>query len=198
MHVNEFCECALPWVSGENCDRCDKQISARKLSTLLPQKVDISDKTEVRAEGADGIVTANELEISIKYKWLGRITNGGDETYPMEKVRAVGFKNPGFSRGHIQFGVLDAHGRAEANSTDSGWLFGSHEHMVMFDKKSLKDFVAVKEFVELQITRMKSGRVNNSHSQLNVADELEKLAKLRESGILTNDEFQSQKKKLLD
>lgn len=196
MYMSEFCECASPWISGNNCDRCKKQIAPERLGTL-PKTEPISDKIEVRAEGADGVVIANELEISIKFKGLGRITHGGDESYPMERVKAVGFKEPGFSRGHIQFGVLDANGRAEANSTDSGWIFGSIEHMVMFDKKSLKDFVALKEFVELQITRLKSGQVNKSHSQSNIADELGKLAKLRESGILTDEEFQSQKKKLL-
>jgi hypothetical protein len=152
---------------------------------------------EYRAEGVDGIVTANEIEISIRFKGLGRITNGGDESYPIERVRAVGFKEPGFVRGHIQFGVLDANGRAEANSTNSGFIFGSNEHQVLFEKKSLKDFIAIKEFVEQQIEKHKSGNSSKQTSQLNIADELEKLAKLKESGILTDEEFQIQKKKLL-
>ena len=169
-----------------------------KLNNYQPQIITpISDGLEIRAEGVDGIVTANEVEISIKFKGLGRITHGGDEIYPIEKVRAVGFKEPGFTRGHIQFGVIDAHGRAEANSTSSGSIFGSNEHMVLFDKKSLKDFIALKEFVELQIKNNKTKKVNNSHSQLSIADELEKLAKLKESGVLTDAEFQSQKQKLL-
>jgi len=67
----------------------------------------------------------------------------------------------------------------------------------MFDKKSLKDFIALKEFVELQIKRYKSGNSSKQTSQLNIADELGKLAKLKESGILTDEEFQIQKKKLL-
>lgn len=195
--MSDFCECALPWTSGENCGRCNKQISPERLGTL-PHKDPISDKVEVRAEGATGVVTANELEISIKFKGLGRMTNGGDESYPMEKVKAVGFKEPGFSRGHIQFGVLDAHGRAEANSTNSGWIFGSIEHMVMFDKKSLKDFIILKEFVELQIEKHKTGNSSKQPTHLNIADELGKLAKLKESGILTDEEFQIQKKKLLN
>jgi hypothetical protein len=196
--MSDFCECALPWISEEKCDRCGRPISPERIATL-PQKKSVSEKVEVRAEGVDGVVTANELEISIKFKGLGRITHGGDESYPMEKVKAVGYKEPpGFgSRGHIQFGVLDADGRAEANSTTSGWIFGSIEHMVMFDKKSLKDFIALKEFVELQIKKYKSGNSSKQTSQLNIADELGKLAKLKESGILTDEEFQIQKKKLL-
>ena len=155
------------------------------------------NQKEYRAEGVDGIVTANEIEISIKFKGLGRITHGGDESYPIERVKAVGFKEPGFARGFIQFGVLDANGRAEANSTNSGFIFGSNEHQVLFDKKSLKDFIAIKEFVEQQIEKHKLGNSSKHTSQLNIADELEKLAKLKESGILTEEEFQSQKKKLL-
>ena len=195
--MSDFCECALPWISEEKCDRCGRPISPERIATL-PQKKSVSEKVEVRAEGVDGVVTANELEISIKFKGLGRITHGGDESYPMEKVKAVGFKEPGFARGHIQFGVLDAHGRAEANSTNSGWIFGSIEHMVMFDKKSLKDFIAVKEFVELQIEKHKTWNSSKQPAQLNIADELGKLAKLKESGILTDEEFQIQKKKLLN
>ena len=103
------------------------------------------NQKEYRAEGVDGIVTANEIEISIKFKGLGRITHGGDESYPIERVKAVGFKEPGFARGHIQFGVLDANGRAEANSTNSGFIFGSNEHQVLFDKKSLKEFMSKME-----------------------------------------------------
>jgi hypothetical protein len=154
--------------------------------------------TEYRAEGTTGIVTANEIEVSIKFKGVGRLINGGDESYPMEKIKAVGFKAPTLLvGGHIQFGVLDAHGRAEANSTNSGFIFGSMEHMVQFDKKSLKDFTALKEFVEQQIEKHKSGNSSKQPSQLNVADELEKLARLKESGVLTDDEFQMQKKRLL-
>jgi GTPase SAR1 family protein len=154
--------------------------------------------TEYRAEGTTGIVTANEIEVSIKFKGVGRLINGGDESYPMEKIKAVGFKVPTLLvGGHIQFGVLDAHGRAEANSTNSGFIFGSMEHMVQFDKKSLKDFTALKEFVEQQIEKHKSGNSSKQPSQLNVADELEKLARLKESGVLTDDEFQMQKKRLL-
>jgi hypothetical protein len=123
--------------------------------------------------------------------------NGGDESYPMERVKAVGFKEPGFARGHIQFGVLDAHGRAEANSTNSGWFFGSTDHMVMFDKKSLKDFILLKEFVEQQIEKHKKGGLSQKLAELSIADELEKLAKLKDSKILTEEEFQIQKKKLL-
>ena len=154
--------------------------------------------TEYRAEGVDGIVTASEIEVSIKFKGLGRLTHGGDESYPMERIKAVGFKAPTLmGSGHIQFGVLDAHGRAEANSTNSGWIFGSIEHMVLFDKKSLKDFTELKEFVEQQVEKHKLGNSSKHSSQFNVADELEKLARLKESGVLTDDEFQMQKKRLL-
>jgi GTPase SAR1 family protein len=153
---------------------------------------------EYRAEGSTGIVTANEREVSIRFKGVGRLINGGDESYPMEKIRAVGFKAPTLMiGGHIQFGVLDAHGRAEANNTNSGFIFGSVEHMVQFDKKSLKDFTELKEFVEQEIEKHKSGNLSKQPSQLNVADELEKLARLKESGVLTDDEFQMQKKRLL-
>jgi hypothetical protein len=167
------------------------------VSALDTLKLNKTDQRYNDTAYIDGIVTANEIEISVKFKGLGRLTNGGDEIYPMERVKAVGFKEPGFTRGHIQFGVLDAHGRAEANSTNSGFIFGSIEHMVMFEKKSLKDFIALKEFVELQINMNKTKKVNNSHSQLSIADELEKLAKLKESGVLTDAEFQSQKQKLI-
>jgi len=37
----------------------------------------------------------------------------------------------------------------------------------------------------------------NSQENVNIADQLERLAKLKEQGILTEDEFASQKKKLL-
>ena len=57
---------------------------------------------------------------------------------------------------------------------------------------------ALKEFVELQIEKHKTGNSSKQPTQLNIADELGKLAKLKESGILTDEEFQIQKKKLLN
>lgn len=40
-------------------------------------------------------------------------------------------------------------------------------------------------------------QVAESHKKLNVADELEKLHGLKEKGVITSDEFETKKKRLL-
>ena len=35
--LNEFCECASPWVSGDKCDQCNKKIAPERLK-LIPEE----------------------------------------------------------------------------------------------------------------------------------------------------------------
>lgn len=63
------------------------------------------------------------------------------------------------------------------------------------EKSSAKNFA---EFVRDKLSQPKEVVTNTIISEPNVLDQLEKLAKLKENGILTEDEFIEQKKKLLE
>lgn len=50
----------------------------------------------------------------------------------------------------------------------------------------------------INIINKKGGRLDTNSNQINVADELKKLKELLDSGVLTQQEFETQKKKLLN
>ena len=77
---------------------------------------------------------------------------------------------------------------------------GNKEKFEYADKELLRGFA---DFLRVRISTQKSqsspvsSPVENSSSTISVADELEKLAGLRDRGIITEEEFSAQKAKLL-
>jgi len=63
------------------------------------------------------------------------------------------------------------------------------------EKASARSF---SEFVRNKLSQPKEVVVQTIASEPNVLDQLEKLAKLKENGILSEEEFNDQKKKLLE
>lgn len=63
------------------------------------------------------------------------------------------------------------------------------------DKASARSFA---EFVRDKLSQTKETTITSIVSEPNVLDQLEKLAKLKDKGVLSEDEFSEQKKKLLE
>jgi hypothetical protein len=53
----EFCECGSPWISGDKCDRCKKQIAPERLNTLPKES-----PTDLSAGKSS---TPNSLKVSV-------------------------------------------------------------------------------------------------------------------------------------
>ncbi len=66
------------------------------------------------------------------------------------------------------------------------------ENAIQFDSKDAADFRALRDYAQ---SRMASSEGSNSTAS--VADELLKLANLRNQGVLSEEEFAAQKVKLL-
>ncbi len=66
------------------------------------------------------------------------------------------------------------------------------ENAVQFDKKDGQAFRALRDFVQVILAQRDAPEDSAS-----IADELSKLAQLRDQGVLTDDEFAAQKAKLL-
>lgn len=161
----------------------------------------------LEASGTDGQVKVDEKNVSITRKGLLAralsTESGGDEVIPMSKVIAVGFIPCKMGiKGTIQFGVLDKDGKATVTSSNAGWVAslasGTLKHSIMFSKNAQSDFEKVRDFVEEQI-KLNEGKeaTSSGGSTISVADELKKLSELRDSGIISDEEFSHQKKKLL-
>ena len=106
----------------------------------------------------------------------------------LKDITHVGWKAPGTTDGHIQFGYVGAH--APFN------LISRRNNAVVFKSKQLAVFENLKMLVEekrAQINRPASGETTVPSPM----DELKKLAELKEMGIVTEDEFEQKKKQLL-
>jgi hypothetical protein len=161
----------------------------------------------LEANGTDGQLKVDNDKISITRKgFLGRLTSldgGGDEVLPMDRVLSVGFIPVKLGiKGSIQFGVLDKDGKATVTSSNAGWaaslISGELKHAIMFSKKDQESFEKIRDFVNERIEQI---RINSpsaaAPSKGSLADEIKKLSDLRDAGILTEEEFNQQKKKLL-
>lgn len=144
--------------------------------------------------GHNGQVQFFEDRIVIGRKGvLGFLTGGlkGDKTIPISSITAVQFRKAGvFANGYIQFTL---HGGIESRAG----IFdaATDENTVMFRAgEQAERFTELKDLIEKRILSRKSDSV----VAISAADELEKFAKLRERGIITDEEFQQKKKSILD
>lgn len=146
------------------------------------------------AKGVNGQLELLEDRIRIKREGILSFMNHGfkgDKEILIERISAIQFKKAGsvFS-GYIQFSFL---GSQEAK----GGIFDAtkDENTVVFVAKEQEKFESIKRKIE---QRMSSNRpaTKQSSSSSNF-DELEKLASLRDKGIVTEEEFQAKKRQLL-
>lgn len=137
------------------------------------------------------IITCDNDKITITRKGSLNFMNQGikgAKTIPLKSVTSIQIKRPGMTNGYIQFGVLGGlESRAGVfNATQD-------ENTVMFSKKYYDDMLNLKENIESIIFSKSS----DDHAVSSVADELLKLKQLLDADVLTKDEFEQQKIKLL-
>jgi hypothetical protein len=131
--------------------------------------------------------------VTIKRKGaLAKMTQGmkGDKRIPMANITSVQFKPAtNLTNGYLQFSLT-------GSSENKGGLMDAtkDENSVMFRKGSTADFVTIKDHIEAYLTNRIGG---GGPAAPDLADQLTKLAALRDQGILNDDEFQAQKTKLL-
>ncbi|HRH23134.1 MAG TPA: SHOCT domain-containing protein [Candidatus Magasanikbacteria bacterium] len=153
-----------------------------------------SDHDHKEYKGYNGTLILTGTGVIIKRGVKGFLLGGGmlrgDKTIPYSSIVAVQFKKAGLVAGYIQ---LTLSGGSEAKSG----LFQSttDENSINFHNWSdtNKKFTEAKSLIEQRIHTANS--VSTTHSNL---DELEKLARLKEKGIISEKEFQAKKKQLLD
>lgn len=132
----------------------------------------------------------------IRTKFVSRITVGkGQKTIPISSITAVQFKPAGWiMTGYIQFTLG---GGNEVRAT-----FGSQtldavldENSVTFDPSKREEFLKLRDAVESAISERAISRAKNTQDA--EPSKLEKLGELRDAGVLTENEFEVEKKRLL-
>lgn len=145
---------------------------------------------EIEFKGYNGTLVLTPTGAIIKRGLKGFLLGGGmirgDKTIPYRSIAAVQLKKAGLTAGYFQLTLI-------GGSDAKGGLFQSvtDENTVNFYHGSNKKFEEAKRLIE---ERINGSSTVQPRSPL---DELEKLAALKDKGILTDEEFQTQKKKLL-
>lgn len=146
-------------------------------------------KMEKQYKGYNGFLTLTDTGVIIKRGARGFFLGGGflrgEKTIPYSSIVAVQLRKAGLlTFGYIQ---LTLFGGSECKAG----LFQSvkDENSITFQDWSNSEFAEAKERIEEMITRGK-----NINSGL---DDLEKLAELKDKGIVSEEEFNAKKKQIL-
>jgi len=160
------------------CVTCRTPTSHKNVETPSVEKV------IMRAKGLDGelLLLKDRVRISRKGTWPRK----GDKEILLSRVSAVQFTKAGqFFSGRLQFSFVGGGESKFGSGIDSA-------NTVMFDHWQEKEFVSMKEAIDRRIDSLQTAP--KAPSSL---DDLEKLASLRDKGIITEDEFQQKKKQIL-
>jgi len=150
----------------------------------------MDNKQQKEFKGYNGTLILTDTGVIIKRGIKGFLLGGGmlrgDKTIPYSSIIAVQLKKAGLTAGYIQ---LTLKGGSEAKAG----LFQSvkDENTINFYSNKNKDFEEAKRLIEEKIS---TGNFQSNKSEL---DELEKLAELKEKGIITEEEFNAKKKSIL-
>lgn len=146
-------------------------------------------------KGYNGFLILTDKTVMIKRGIRGILLGGGflrgDKTIPYSSIAAIQLKRAGLVAGYIQLTLI---GGSEAK----GGLIQStrDENTINFHAygSNNKKFEEAKRLIEGKITNS----VNGDFSNASYLDDIEKLAKLKDKGIITEQEFKEKKKKLLN
>ena len=149
----------------------------------------------LEAIGVNGELEVYENKIIITRKgWIARTVHSkkGDKIILINQIESIQFKPwDRWQNGYIQF-VLSGGYLANGNIS----IAVKDENTIMFNQKQQEIFEEAKRTIEDLISSNKNNNSSNQSTHTNL-DELEKLANLKEKGIITEDEFIAKKKQLL-
>ncbi|MFD5117148.1 DUF4429 domain-containing protein [Streptomyces sp. NPDC058391] len=151
------------------------------------------------ALGVGGHVAFDGQYVTITRKgFLARATVGkGEKRLHVSQIGAIQWKPAGpIMNGFIQFTLPGGNERLShfGSQTSSA---GKDENSVVFDKKRQPEFEALRSDVEAAIVQHHAPKPSGAPAAESLADELTKLAALRDRGVLSPQEFEQQKARLL-
>jgi len=134
---------------------------------------------------------ANRVEIARKGA-LAKLTQGffkGNKSIYFRQITGIQVKQGGkFTNGYIQFSI------GGGNESQRGLMDATHdENTVMFTARQNKLVTEIKQYIENAMNAPAASAAPASST----ADEIRKLKALLDESILTQEEFEAQKKRLL-
>jgi len=191
--VSKFCkDCNEPLTKY---DECEKGNVIKEEENKIYGEIKKEELILKKAKGIGGDLELLKNKIRIKRKGgMAFLLHGikGDKEIFLNQISSIQLKKAGFAlNGYIQFAFL---GGREAK----GGVFQatSDENTIMFTKDNQEDFIEIKNTIEEQVFQFQNQDKKNDKKSLNIND-LEKLAKLKDEGIITEEEFQTKKRQIL-
>jgi membrane protease subunit (stomatin/prohibitin family) len=151
---------------------------------------------ELHGKGVTGRVHVDDKWVTITRKgFLAKANYGftrGEKRIPIASITAVQFKVPGFNRGYIQFSLA-------GGTENTGGVGGAtkDENSVAFRSSHTREFQQIRDFIEAKMAAASRPHEATTATATGVADELAKLADLRDRGVLSDAEFEAAKARLL-
>ena len=144
-------------------------------------------------KGYNGTIILTDNGVVIKRGAKGFLLGGGmlrgDKTIPYSSIVAVQCKKAGVMSGYLQ---LSLRGGSEAKSGVTQAV--KDENTVTFQVNKNKMFFELKDRIEAKMHETSGVGQSNSSGQVN---DLEKLADLKDKGVITEEEFTAKKKQIL-
>jgi len=185
-----------------HCGQTTKAYVPEQISRVEPETPLITEiKTAPQADSItifhnqDTLTLRGETVVIHKRGWANALASGmnGERTIQISSITAIQMKPAGMiTLGYILFSYAGSKpfmgGILEATQDPDAFLFIN----------KLNDQIAdFKTKVELKMQEFKQQKEKNNKPDFSLADELKKLADFRQQGILTPEEFEAAKKKLL-
>ena len=157
--------------------------------------VKVQPGADLFAKGINGQIGVEGEWLTIHRRGFGRLGHSkGDRRIPLRGITAVQMRPAGLTSGFLRVSV-------PGTPEHRGGLKNAEkdENAVMFRRSQQPGFEAVRDAIEKHIGRVhvEAQPVPAAPPLSSLADELAKLALLRDGGVLTDDEFQQQKARLL-
>lgn len=147
----------------------------------------------LEAKGVNGQITFDGATVVIRREgFFGRTSHGRSEkSLAVKSIGAVQFKPAtALVNGHIQFSVSgesSRHSIGFGRSQDAA----KDENAVIFKKNQSPEFEVIRDAI-------RAAQASGESPAPDLADQLAKLAVLRDQGVLTGDEFEAKKAQLLE
>jgi hypothetical protein len=159
------------------------------------------DQVLLEAKGINGQILLLPTKIRIKRKGLlalGTLGVQGDKEIYIDQISSIQLKGSGVTSGYIRFSFIGGQ-ESKVGIFDTT----RDENAVVFGKKQQPAFEAIKQAVEQKMHEIRSGRMQQpvqqtpQQAQPDIPQQIQKLAQLKDQGILTEEEFNRKKSELL-
>ncbi|MGJ3946956.1 SHOCT domain-containing protein [Levilactobacillus brevis] len=162
-------------------------------------------KKTLTVKGTNGILTADTEKITISRNTIGGLLSQGikgERTIYYNDLKAIEYKKPTMmANGYIQLIT-----NVELSTSTKNGIFGTKlnaakdQNIIIlraFNKKTVSDGENINNFMQSRLNEEKETSPNIISSNSD-ADELMKFKKLLDNGIITKEEFDKKKEKIME